>query len=377
MDWSSTEREQYSRHFLLDQVGEAGQAKLKAARVLVVGAGGLGCPILQYLTAAGVGHIGIIDPDQVDRSNLQRQILYTTDDIGQPKATAAQQRLQALNPHLDIRAYPYALDTRNALDLIAQYDLVVDGSDNFPTRYLVNDACVLTGKPLVYGSMYKFEGQVAVFNYKGGTTYRCLFPTPPAPGDVPNCSEVGVLGALAGIIGTWQATEALKIILEIGEVLSGKLLLYQALSANVTVLEVPHNPEARAQVEALRDQFTTHDYGAFCGLPTAPASIEISPADWATQGVDYAIVDVRELWEQPRPEALEGMDIPLPRLLLQAERIPRDRPVLMVCAKGIRSRIAVEQLQEKLGYTNVYNLTGGIKAWTAYQTGKSSNEWKQ
>lgn len=367
MKWSAAERERYSRHFLLDQVGETGQEHLRAARVLVVGAGGLGCPILQYLAAAGVGHIGIIDPDRVEISNLQRQILYTTDDIGQPKVTAAQHHLMALNDQIRYTTYPYALDTSNALAIIAEYDVVVDGSDNFPTRYLVNDACVLTGKPLVYGSMYKFEGQVAVFNYQGGTTYRCLFPTPPAPGDVPNCSEVGVLGALAGVIGALQATEVLKIILGIGTILTGKLLLYQALTAQTTVLEVPYNPEARAQVEALRDQFVQQDYGAFCGLVMPPKEMEVSPAQLATQRIDYTIVDVRELWEQPRPAILKGIDIPLPRLLMQAARIPQDRPVLVVCAKGIRSRIAIEQLEGQLGYTNLYNLTGGIKAWQAYQ----------
>jgi adenylyltransferase/sulfurtransferase len=362
MEWTKQELERYSRHLRLEQVGEQGQARLKAAKVLVIGAGGLGCPILQYLAAAGVGTLGIVDGDVVDLSNLQRQILYTTHDIGIPKVEAAKRRLEAINPLLTIEIYPYELTKDNALELLAQYDIVVDGSDNFATRYLVNDAAVITEKPLVYGSIFKFEGQVAVFNYQNGPSYRCLFPTPPPAGQVPSCSEIGVLGVLPGIIGNMQANEVLKIILGIGNVLSGKLMVFNTLDCQNMVLDIAPNRAVIAATKAKKSTFQAQDYAAFCGLPTATVK-ELSAEALAQNLSNYVIVDVRELWEQPRPEALEGIDIPLPRLLMQAAKIPADRPVAIICAKGIRSKIAVEQLQEKLGYTNLYNLTGGVKAW--------------
>jgi molybdopterin/thiamine biosynthesis adenylyltransferase len=232
------ENKRYSRHLLLSDIGVSGQEKLKSGKVLVVGAGGLGCPVLQYLTAAGVGNIGVIDFDAVDLSNLQRQILYSTNDVGTNKALAAKNRLESLNPLIEITAYPYQLTNKNALELFAKYDLIVDGSDNFSTRYLVNDACILTGKTLVYGAIYKFEGQVTVFNYQDGPSYRCLFPEAPQQGSVPNCSEVGVLGVIPGIIGVYQANEALKIILGIGTVLSGKLLVIDALNNSQLELNI-------------------------------------------------------------------------------------------------------------------------------------------
>jgi adenylyltransferase/sulfurtransferase len=228
---------------------------------------------------------------------------------------------------------------------------------------LVNDACVITGKPLVYGSIFKFEGQVAVFNYKGGPSYRCLFPTPPPAGQVPNCSEIGVLGVLPGIIGSMQANEVLKIILEIGEPLSGKLMVYNTLNNQQMLLEITANPTEIAAAKAKRKHFATQDYAAFCGLPANNTVNEISATQLAHTLAAYTIVDVRETWEQPQLATLKGIQIPLPRLLLQAARIPKNQPVVVVCAKGIRSRIAIEQLQDKLGYTNLKNLTGGIKAW--------------
>ncbi len=362
--------ERYSRHLRLDQVGEGGQTRLKAAKVLVVGAGGLGCPALQYLAAAGIGTLGIIDGDTLDLSNLQRQILYVTSEIGEYKVNAAQRRLQALNPLVTVVAYPYELTKTNALSLFEQYDLVVDGSDNFATRYLVNDACVITEKPLIYGSIFKFEGQVSVFNYQQGPSYRCLFPTPPPAGQVPNCSEIGVLGVLPGIIGSMQANEVLKIILGIGEVLSGKLLVYNTLSNQTMLLQIEANTELIAATKANRNQLEQQNYEAFCGLPATQTIQELSAASLAQNRSAYTIVDVRETWEQPQLEALEGLQIPLPRLLLQAARIPADRPVVVICAKGIRSGIAIEQLQTKFGYTNLKNLTGGIKAWEQYQREK-------
>ena len=363
MEWTKQELERYSRHLRLDQVGEAGQVRLKAAKVLVIGAGGLGCPILQYLAAAGVGTLGIVDGDEVDLSNLQRQILYTTQDIGMPKVEVAKRRLEAINPLLTIEIYPCELTKDNALELLEQYDIVVDGSDNFATRYLVNDAAVITETPLVYGSIFKFEGQVAVFNYQNGPSYRCLFPTPPPAGEVPNCSEIGVLGVLPGIIGNMQANEVLKIILGIGNVLSGKLMVFNTLDCQSMLLDIAPNPAVIAATKAKKATFQAQDYAAFCGLSAASTVKELSAEALAQNLSNYIIVDVRELWEQPRPEALEGINIPLPRLLMQASKIPIDRPVAVICAKGIRSKIAIEQLQEKLGYTNLYNLRGGLKAW--------------
>jgi molybdopterin/thiamine biosynthesis adenylyltransferase/rhodanese-related sulfurtransferase len=365
MNLSKEDLARYSRHLLLSEIGQKGQEKLKASSVLVIGAGGLGCPVLQYLAAAGVGRIGVIDMDVLEESNLQRQILYTVSDVGTNKALAAQKRLLALNPLIEVIAYPYALDTSNALELFAQYDFIVDGTDNFATRYLVNDACVITEKPLIYGSIFKFEGQVAVFNYQNGPSYRCLFPNPPAPGEVPNCSEVGVLGVLPGVIGAMQANEVLKIILGLGNVLSEKLLVYNALNAESLILNIKANPTVIRETKAMETDFRQHNYDAFCGLEEASEVAEISPQTLAENLEKYILIDVRETWEQPRYEALEGIDIPLPRLMLWKDKIPQNKPVVVLCAKGIRSKIAIEQLQNQFGYTNLMNLTGGIKNWEA------------
>ena len=363
MHLTKEEQARYSRHLLLAEVGEQGQGKLKAAKVLVIGAGGLGCPVLQYLTAAGVGKIGVVDMDTVDVSNLQRQILYTMDDVGVNKALAAQKRLQQLNPLIDVVAYAFALTVGNALELFEQYDVIIDGSDNFATRYLVNDACVIADKPLVYGSIFRFEGQVAVFNYKNGPSYRCLFPKPPAPDEVPNCSQVGVLGVLPGMIGSMQANEALKLILGVGTLLSEKLLVYNALTAESLTLKIQANPELIAATKDMKDGFKQMNYQHFCGMKTIDAIAEISPAELAKNMDDYFFVDVRETWEQPRYDAFEGANIPLPRLMMAKHQIPKDRPVVIFCAKGIRSKIAIKQLQEQFGYTNLINLTGGMKNW--------------
>ncbi|CAA6806542.1 MAG: Sulfur carrier protein adenylyltransferase ThiF [uncultured Aureispira sp.] len=365
MNLSKEDLARYSRHLLLSEIGQEGQEKLKSASVLVIGAGGLGCPVLQYLAAAGVGRIGVIDLDDLEESNLQRQILYTVADIGTNKALAAQKRLAALNPLIEVLAYPYALDTSNALELFALYDFIVDGTDNFATRYLVNDACVITNKPLIYGSIFKFEGQVAVFNYQNGPSYRCLFPNPPAPGEVPNCSEVGVLGVLPGVVGTMQANEVLKIILGLGTVLSGKLLVYNALNTESLILNIKANPTVIKETKAMEPNFKQLNYEAFCGLENPSEVAEISPKVLMEHLEKYVLIDVRETWEQPRYEALKGIDIPLPRLMLWNDKIPKDKPVVVLCAKGIRSKVAIEQLQRQFGYTNLTNLTGGIKNWEA------------
>ncbi|GIW24010.1 molybdopterin-synthase adenylyltransferase MoeB [Meiothermus sp.] len=263
--WSKEELDRYARHIVLPGVGGAGQARLKQSSVLVVGAGGLGSPVLMYLAAAGVGRLGIVEMDRVALSNLQRQVLFDTEHIGQPKAEVARARLNGLNPHIEIHTHTLKLDSHNALEILAPYDLVVDCSDNFPTRYLVNDACVLLDKPLVYGAIHQFEGQLSVFHYQGGPCYRCLFPNPPQPGTVPNCSEAGVFGVLPGVIGSLMATEALKLLLGQGEVLSGKLLLYDGLQARFSHIRFSR----RQDCLVCGDQpsvTTLQDYELFCGI---------------------------------------------------------------------------------------------------------------
>ncbi len=361
---TNQEKSRYSRHLLLDEIGEQGQKKLKNARVLVVGAGGLGCPVLQYLTAAGVGHIGVIDMDAVEESNLQRQILYTVDDIGINKAVSAKKHLQKLNPLIGITAYPTKLTTRNAIELFEQYDIVIDGSDNFATRYLVNDACLLTQKPLVYGSIYKFEGQVAVFNYEGSATYRCLFPTPPEVGSVPSCSEIGVLGVLPGIVGSMQANECLKLILGIGQPLVNQFLVYNALDYTTLLMDIAYQAISAESIPQTKTDFKKMDYPHFCGIKEAPSLMkEITVTELLEHRSTYTLVDVREIYEQPRPQSLAGINIPLPRLLACVDQIPMDKPVVVICQKGIRSRIAIETLEKKFGYDNLINLKGGIVNW--------------
>jgi sulfur-carrier protein adenylyltransferase/sulfurtransferase len=362
MKLNQLEQERYSRHLLLNEVGEAGQLNLKAARVLMIGAGGLGCPALQYLAAAGVGSIGIVDFDQVDRSNLQRQILYTTTDIGVNKALAAKERLQSMNPQVNIEAYPFRLTASNALELIEQYDIVVDGTDNFSTRYLVNDACVICDKPLVYGSIYKFEGQVAVFNHNNGPSYRCLFPEAPAAGTMPSCSEIGVLGVLPGMIGCMQANEVLKLILEIGEPLSGRLLVYDALKASSVVLNVNINPQIIEATKAKAATFSQKQEKDSCMIKETLK--EMTAEELASNMKDYIFVDVREAHEMPKIEALNALNFPLSSLANSVDEIPKDKPVVVFCQKGIRSRHAIEFLQDKYGFNNLINLKYGILSWS-------------
>ncbi|MBU6120194.1 molybdopterin-synthase adenylyltransferase MoeB [Hymenobacter siberiensis] len=356
---SAAETNRYSRHLLLPEIGPAGQQKLKAARVLVVGCGGLGCPVLQYLAAAGVGTLGLLDFDTVDDSNLQRQVLYATADVGRPKAVAAAEKLRAQNPFIVLQPHQVVLSAANALALFAEYDVVVDCSDNFATRYLVSDACVVLGKPLVFGAIFKFEGQVSVFNYQNGPTYRCLHPVPPAPGDAPNCAEIGVLGVLPGLIGTMQANEALKIILEIGEVLSGRLLLVDALSMRFQTI--------RFQPVAANQQLTAlaPDYAAFCGeapLDAAPARApEISAdelKDWQASGWPLQLLDVREPHEHAR-RSIGGQLVPLGQLAAQLAGFESDVPVVVHCASGVRSQKAAQLLLAN-GFAEVYSLRNGL-----------------
>lgn len=356
------EKHRYSRHLLLDKVGLQGQEKLKAAKVLVIGAGGLGCPVLQYLTAAGVGTIGIIDFDLVDETNLQRQILFSINDIGKNKALAAKHHLEQQNPYITIKAFAEKLTSKNALELVQQFDVIVDGTDNFSTRYLVNDACVITEKPLVYGSIYKFEGQVSVFNYNNGPSYRCLFPEPPKAGSVPNCSQIGVIGVLPGLIGTQQANETLKIILEIGTVLSGKLLIYDALSGNSTTINIKRSEEQIDKTKAMKPHFASFNYDAFCGIDLIN-TIGITELKELLKSDNIQVVDVREEWEQPRINELNALIAPLDDLDDFVNQIDRNKKVVMVCQRGARSLQAILHLKKEYGFNNLINLEGGLLNW--------------
>jgi len=348
---TSAERQQYHRHLILDEIGLEGQLKLKNAKVLVIGAGGLGCPILQYIAAAGVGTIGIVDGDQVDISNLQRQILYNTSDIGKFKAKAAERFVLALNPNINIKTYTFFLDKTNVLDLFSQYDIIVDGTDNFPTRYLVNDACVLTGKPLVFGSIFKFQGQVAVFNYKGSATYRCLYPSPPAPNAVPNCSDIGVLGVLPGIIGSLQANEVIKLITGIGSPLVNQLLYFDALNLQQQVLSISKNENS--MVNKLEE-----NYEFFCGL-NPEVTQSISAKAYLDNKEDFLLLDVRTENEF-EDFNIGGIHIPLDELDERMGEIPNNKPLVVTCASGIRSQKAIELLLENYYPKTILNLEKGL-----------------
>ena len=376
---SAAEKTRYARHIILPQVGIEGQRKLKAARVVVVGTGGLGSPIAMYLAAAGVGHLGLVDYDVVDATNLQRQIVHGESTVGVPKVQSAAARLRDLNPHIHIETHHTPLTSHNALDILARYDVIVDGTDNFPTRYLLNDAAVMLGKPLVYGSIFRFEGQVSVFDATRGPCYRCLLPTPPPPHLVPSCVEAGVFGVLPGTVGTLQATEVLKLLLGIGEPLIGQLLLYDALSAEFDRITIPK----RADCPVCGEHPTITqliDYEEFCGAPgytreddpfAGRSRPQYDPAADLTvaqikarldAGEPLLLLDVREPAEQDIARIQGAQSLPESQLVEQMERVPRDCPVVLFCRKGIRSARLVAQLRAA-GWRNVYNMVGGIDAW--------------
>jgi adenylyltransferase/sulfurtransferase len=362
----------YSRHLILPEVGVEGQRKLKAARVLCVGTGGLGSPLALYLTAAGVGTLGLVDFDVVDASNLQRQIIHSTADIGRSKLDSAEEKLKALNPELKVQKHNTLLSSANALDILKDYDVVADGTDNFPTRYLVNDACVLLGKPNAYGSIFRFEGQASVFATKDGPCYRCLYPEPPPPGLVPSCAEGGVLGILPGLIGVIQATEAIKLILGIGEPLIGRLLLVDALKMRFRELKLCKNPEcpvcgAHPTVTQLID------YQQFCGLEAASdvqkavknGIPQLSAKDLKRRmdaGENLFILDVREPFEY-KIANIGGKLIPQNEVPQRLAEIDRDREIIVQCKSGGRSQRIAEFLKQS-GFPNVANLAGGILAWS-------------
>lgn len=360
----------YSRHLLLPEVGMEGQERLKSARILLVGAGGLGSPAALYLAAAGVGTIGIIDADRVDATNLQRQIVHGTSGIGQLKTESARERLADLNPHITVVPHTLRLSSANALDLVSQYDLVLDGSDNFPTRYLVNDACVLTGRPYIYGSIFRFEGQVSVFGAPDGPCYRCLFAEPPEPGLVPSCAEGGVLGVLPGLVGSLQTVEALKWILGVGTPLVGRLLLVDALGARFRELTIHRDPDC----PVCGPNRTIHqliDYEAFCGVPQEVTpegrDLEVEPAELAramAEGDDIQIVDVREPAEWAIARLPGAREIPLGQLAGRLGELDPRKEVVAFCHHGGRSLRAVELLRGA-GFNGAKSLAGGIDAWAA------------
>jgi adenylyltransferase/sulfurtransferase len=360
----------YSRHLIIPDVALRGQRTLKASRVLLVGAGGLGSPLALYLAAAGVGTLGLVDFDVVDVTNLHRQVLHGTKDVGRSKLASARDRIADVNPHVHVESYETQLTSANALEILRDYDVVVDGTDNFPTRYLTNDACVLLGKPNVYGSIFRFEGQASVFATEAGPCYRCLFREPPPPGLVPSCAEGGVLGILPGIIGTIQATEAIKLLLGIGEPLIGRLLLFDALQMRVRTMQLRKDPTCPAC--GTREIRELIDYEEFCGIRQAARAEagnvvpEIPPRDLAERlraGDDLAVIDVREPheWEIAR---LEGARlIPLGSLAEALPSLDLTRDIVVHCKTGVRSAKAVRQLQAA-GFTRVWNLAGGITRWS-------------
>jgi adenylyltransferase/sulfurtransferase len=365
VSFSSSEFARYSRHLIMPEVGLEGQGKLKSASVLIIGAGGLGTPSSTYLAAAGVGRIGIVDFDVIEKSNLHRQVLYSEKDIGKSKADVARERLLEINPNVSVEVHKVRLDSSNALDILGSYDVIMDGTDNFPTRYLVNDACVLLGKPNVYASIFRFEGQASVFYAREGPCYRCLYPEPPPPGLVPSCAEGGVLGVLPGIMGSIQAVEAIDLILGKGRPLIGRLVLFDALDMTFKELKLRKNPNClvcgpNATVKKLID------YEAFCGVEEGlGAELEVSPKalkELIDNGREMVVLDVREPFEYEIAHLNDAKLIPLAQLAGRVNELDTARPIVVYCHTGQRSAQAVRFLNG-LGFKKAKNLKGGIKAW--------------
>lgn len=367
--FSPAELRRYSRHILLPEIGLTGQEKLRDSAVLLIGAGGLGSPLALYLAAAGVGRLGIVDFDVVDESNLHRQLIHGTSDIGRPKLDSAAAKLAEINPHIQIQTFPFRLTSANAIEIFRGFDIVADGTDNFPTRYLVNDAAVLTGIPNVYASVFRFEGQVSVFGAPDGPCYRCLYPEPPPPGLVPSCAEGGVLGVLPGTIGTLQATEVVKLLLGLGEPLVGRLLLYDALAVRFQTVDIPKNPDCPicGSTPTLTGLI---DYEEFCGaspsvLPVAVPEISVAELKRRIDGgMTPFLLDVREQAET-EIATLHAQLIPLGHLESRLEELAdrRHEEIIVHCRTGVRSADAVRILQRH-GFTGAVNLAGGIRAWS-------------
>ena len=373
MELTSQDRQRYSRHLLLPEVGEEGQRRLKSARVLCVGAGGLGSPALLYLAAAGVGTVGIVDFDSVDVTNLQRQVIHHTADVGRSKVESARAKILALNPDVDVQAFAARFSAANARDLLDRFDVVVDGTDNFPARYLVNDACVLYGKPNAWGSIQRFEGQAAVFAAPGGPCYRCLHPEPPPDGVVPSCAEAGVLGVLPGVIGIIQATEAIKLILGIGETLAGRLLLYDALEMRVRTIRLPKDPDcpicgSRPAISDLREvelYCATNKGDSHLSSQGLGTAVEMTVRELKRRidaGTAPLIIDVREPWEAAICSIPGARLIPLGELPHRLDELDPATEIVLQCKSGRRSARAVGLLRAR-GFTGAVNLTGGILQW--------------
>ncbi|MBI5216245.1 MAG: molybdopterin-synthase adenylyltransferase MoeB [Ignavibacteriae bacterium] len=360
------ELRRYGRHIIMPEIGEEGQKKLKAARVLIIGAGGLGSPLALYLAASGIGTLGIVDFDVVDITNLQRQVLHSTENIGTSKLESAQERIKQINPHVEVETFPVRLSSENALEIIRRFDIVIDGTDNFPTRYLVNDACVMLKKPNVYGSIFRFDGQVSVFDAERGPCYRCLYPSPPPPELVPNCAEGGVLGALPGVIGTLQALEAMKLILGCGEPLIGRLLVFDGLMLQFQELKIKKNPDCPMCGE--HPSITKLiDYEEFCNPSTGflTEKNELTPKELhelMKKENNIFLLDVREQYEY-RICNIGGVLMPLATIPQHLDGLPNDKPIVVMCHHGIRSARAVEFLKNN-GFHNVINLAGGIDEWS-------------
>ncbi|MBK6328356.1 MAG: molybdopterin-synthase adenylyltransferase MoeB [Chloroflexi bacterium] len=375
---SHEEVQRYSRHLIMPEVGMTGQKKLKAASVLLIGAGGLGSPLAMYLAAAGIGRIGLVDYDVVDTTNLQRQIIHGTKDVGRPKLDSAKERILDINPHVQVDTYPVPLTSANALEIFAPYDVIIDGTDNFPTRYLTNDACVLLGKPNVYGSIFRFEGQLSIFYAAEGPCYRCLFPEPPPPGLVPSCAEGGVLGILPGTVGAMQATEAIKLILGIGESMIGRLLLYDALNMEFTEVKLRKNPNCPVCSEnpTLTELI---DYEQFCGMPAHDRSLyaaeesghgsvrQMSPQELKSRldaGENLFILDVRERheWDISNLSHWGARLIPKAEVTMRMGELDTAQEMVVQCRTGVRSTAVIRELQQH-GFKKLWNLDGGINRW--------------
>jgi sulfur-carrier protein adenylyltransferase/sulfurtransferase len=376
IQFSKEELERYSRHLIIPEFNIEGQRKLKAAKVLVIGTGGLGSPLLLYLTAAGIGTIGLVDFDTVDHSNLQRQVLFTVNDVGKHKVDAAIERLKGLNPHVNFIAHKTRITSENALDIIKNYDVVADGTDNFPTRYLVNDACVLLNKVNVYASIFRFEGQLSVFNYTDsngvvGPNYRDMFPLPPPPGLVPSCAEGGVIGVLPGILGSLQANEVIKVVSGVGEPMNGRFFIFDAASFETRILKIKRNPANPVNGEN-PTQKGLIDYVQFCGIATDAESDKKTDVveeidvfqlrEWIDSNTDFQLIDVREPYEYEIAN-MNGELIPLAQISSKVDAISRERKVVVHCRSGVRSAKAIRELQEFYGYNNLVNLRGGILAF--------------
>ena len=357
--------QRYHRQMILPNFGKEGQEKLHSSRVLVIGAGGLGVPVLQYLTAAGIGHIGIVDHDNIDITNLHRQVLYSENEVGKSKAAVAHQKMQKLNSEIHIEAFHSSISKENAFDIISPFDIIIDCTDNFPTRYLVNDACFLLNKTLIYGAIYRWEGQVSVFNHNGSGNYRDLFPHPPKPDEVPNCEEGGVLGVLPGIIGSLMANECIKIITEIGEILANKLLIFDAKTNATQTIKFRsrkdnplsgENPEIKKLI----------DYEKFCGIQIIESNGDlISPEElkkWQIEEREFQLIDVREK-DEYKVHNIGGMNLPLSKIKSLTHEIEDDIPVVLICQTGKRSLSVLQFLKKEHDFDNLLSLEGGIKAY--------------